>query len=127
MPAAATATTRVAARVSIGRGWLAAINGEKALALAQSAHEMDRGAEGPAGLALEMMPGTPAAEEIVKGVLAAKPDSNAVRLLYVGIAPVLRNIWVWLHYTLLSMPRRGAGSSCWNVCGGRRCCCGYSM
>ena len=31
----------------------------------------------------------------------------AVRLLYVGIALVLRNLWVWLHYTVLSMPRRG--------------------
>jgi hypothetical protein len=30
-----------------------------------------------------------------------------VRLLYVGIAWVLRNLWVWLHYTILSMPRRG--------------------
>jgi hypothetical protein len=30
-----------------------------------------------------------------------------VRLLYVGIALVLRNVWVWLHYTILSMPRRG--------------------
>jgi hypothetical protein len=30
-----------------------------------------------------------------------------VRLLYVGIALVLRNLWVWLHHTLLSMPRRG--------------------
>src|SRR3954470_9748404 len=31
----------------------------------------------------------------------------AVRLLYVGIALVLRNLWVWLHYTVLSLPRRG--------------------
>ena len=31
----------------------------------------------------------------------------AVRLLYVGIALVLRNLWVWLHYTILSMPARG--------------------
>jgi putative transposase len=31
----------------------------------------------------------------------------AVRLLYVGIALVLRDLWVWLHYTILSMPRRG--------------------
>ena len=31
----------------------------------------------------------------------------AVRLLYVGIALVLRNLWVWVHYTLLAMPRRG--------------------
>jgi len=30
-----------------------------------------------------------------------------VRLLYVGIALVLRTIWVWLHSTVLSMPRRG--------------------
>jgi tetratricopeptide (TPR) repeat protein len=83
LPYADAPETRVAARVSIGRGWLAAINGEKALALAQSAHAMDRNAEAPAGLALEMLPGTPAAEEIVKDHLAAKPDSNAVRLIYV--------------------------------------------
>ena len=75
--------TRVAARVTIGRGWLLAINGTKALALAQSAHEMDRSAEGPAGLALEMLPGTPDAEAIVLDQLAAKPDSTGVRLLYV--------------------------------------------
>ena len=30
-----------------------------------------------------------------------------VRLLSVGIALVLRNLWVWLHYALLSRPRRG--------------------
>jgi len=83
LPYADAPETRVPARVAIGRGWLSAINGEKALALAQNAHELDRSAEGPAGLALEMMPGTPAAEEIVKDHLAAKPDSNAVRLLYV--------------------------------------------
>jgi Flp pilus assembly protein TadD len=83
LPYADAPDTRVAARVSIGRGWLAAINGTKALALAQSAHDMDRNAEAPAGLALEMMPGTPAAEAIVKDHLAAKPDSNGVRLLYV--------------------------------------------
>ncbi len=83
LPYADAPDTRVAARVSIGRGWLGAINGEKALVLAQSAHEMDRNAEGPAGLALEMLPGTPAAEAIVKDHLAAKPDSNAVRLIYV--------------------------------------------
>ena len=33
-----------------------------------------------------------------------RPD---VRLLYVGIALVLRNQWVWLHDTVLAMPRRG--------------------
>ena len=30
-----------------------------------------------------------------------------VRLLYAGIALVLRNLWVWLHYTVLARPRRG--------------------
>jgi hypothetical protein len=30
-----------------------------------------------------------------------------VRLLYVGIALVLRNLWVWLHYAILARPRRG--------------------
>jgi putative transposase len=30
-----------------------------------------------------------------------------VRLLYVGIALVLRNLWVWLHYAVLSRPHRG--------------------
>ena len=30
-----------------------------------------------------------------------------VRLLYVGIALVLRNLWVWLHYTVLAERHRG--------------------
>jgi len=30
-----------------------------------------------------------------------------VRLLYVGVALVLRNVWVYLHYAVLSSPRRG--------------------
>jgi hypothetical protein len=30
-----------------------------------------------------------------------------VRLLFVGIALVLRNVWVWLHWQALSQPRRG--------------------
>ena len=75
--------TRVAARVSVGQGWLEAKNSAKALALARSAHELDRSAEAPAGLALQMLPATPQAESIVLDQLAAKPDSNGVRLLYV--------------------------------------------
>jgi hypothetical protein len=31
-----------------------------------------------------------------------------VRLLLVGVALVLRNVWVWLHYFVLSTPRRGS-------------------
>ena len=83
LPYAEAPETRGAARAGLGRGWFAAFNGAKALALAQSAYEMDRSAEAPAALALEMLPGTPAAEEIVQGHLAAKPDSNGVRLQYV--------------------------------------------
>jgi len=30
-----------------------------------------------------------------------------LRLLYVGVALVLRNVWVWLHWAVLSEPRRG--------------------
>jgi IS4 transposase len=29
-----------------------------------------------------------------------------LRLLFVGIALILRNIWVWVHYQLLAMPCR---------------------
>lgn len=31
----------------------------------------------------------------------------ALRLLFVGIALVLRNVWVWLHWQVLSHPHRG--------------------
>jgi hypothetical protein len=30
-----------------------------------------------------------------------------LRLLYVGIALILRNVWVWLHWEVLAHPRRG--------------------
>lgn len=33
--------------------------------------------------------------------------SPAVRLLLVGVALILRNVWVWLHWSVLSAPRRG--------------------
>jgi Transposase DDE domain len=32
-----------------------------------------------------------------------------VRFLYVAIAFLLRNLWVWLHHAVLSKPRRGGG------------------
>ena len=83
MPYIDAPETRVAARVSVGRAWAEAHNSVKALALAQSAHGLDPAAEAPAGLALELLPGTPAAEAIVLDQLTAKPDSNGVRLLYV--------------------------------------------
>ena len=30
-----------------------------------------------------------------------------LRLLYVGLALILRNVWVWLHWEVLAQPRRG--------------------
>jgi len=30
-----------------------------------------------------------------------------LRLLYVGIALILRNVWVWFHWEVLALPRRG--------------------
>jgi hypothetical protein len=34
--------------------------------------------------------------------------SPLVRLLWVGLSLILRNVWIWLHYELLSTPHRGA-------------------
>jgi putative transposase len=42
-----------------------------------------------------------------EGRIRTTTRNPVVRLLYVGIALVLRNLWVWLHYEVLSMPRRG--------------------
>ncbi len=75
--------TRVASLITSGRSWLAAQGNAKALAFAQRAHALDPAAEGPAVLALELPPGDAAATAIVQGHLAARPDSNGVRLLYV--------------------------------------------
>jgi tetratricopeptide (TPR) repeat protein len=74
--------TRVAAQVALGRAWLGAAEPAKALEAAQRAHAWAPAAEGPALLALEMLPQQAAAEPIVAGHLAAKPDSHGVRLLY---------------------------------------------
>jgi putative transposase len=45
--------------------------------------------------------------QLHEGRIRTTSRRPAVRLLYVGIALVLRNLWVWLHYTVLSLPRRG--------------------
>jgi putative transposase len=37
-----------------------------------------------------------------------------VRFLYVAIALLLRNLWVWLHYVVLSSPRRGCRRFNWD-------------
>jgi tetratricopeptide (TPR) repeat protein len=75
--------TRSAARVAMGRAWLAAQDNTKALELARRAHTLDPAAEAPAMLAIEMLPGSAAAEDIVVNHLKANPSSNGVRLVYV--------------------------------------------
>jgi hypothetical protein len=45
--------------------------------------------------------------QLHEGRIRTTSRRPTVRLLFVGIALVLRNLWVWLPYTLLSMPRRG--------------------
>lgn len=45
--------------------------------------------------------------QLHEGRIRTTTRNPVVRLLYVGIALVLRNLWVWLHYTILSRPRRG--------------------
>ena len=82
-PYADAADTKASASVAIGRAWLVAGDTAKALAFAQRASEADPGSEGAALLALDMLPGTPEAEAIVKRQLAARSDNPTVRLLYV--------------------------------------------
>ena len=45
--------------------------------------------------------------QLHEGRIRTTTRRPVVRLLYVGIALVLRNLWVWLHYTILWRPRRG--------------------
>ena len=82
---AAAPATATAARVAMGRGWLAAQDAARALELTQKAHRDDPLAEGPALLALELMQGNAQAEAIVTGFLKAKPDNNSVRILYARV------------------------------------------
>ncbi|MCB2020274.1 MAG: tetratricopeptide repeat protein [Rhizobacter sp.] len=77
--------TATAARVAIARGWLLAQDTALALELTQQAHAADPSAEGPALVALEMLPTTPQAEAIVTATLAANPGNNAVRMLYARV------------------------------------------
>ena len=75
--------TRSASRVTLGRAHLAAGNPPQALGLARAAQTDDPAAPAPALLALEMLPGTPAAEAIVTDYLARPEAEPAVRMAYV--------------------------------------------
>ena len=75
--------TRTASRVTLGRAHLAAGNLPQALGLARAAQSDDLAAPAPALLALEMLPGTPAAETVVTDYLARPEVEPAVRMAYV--------------------------------------------
>jgi hypothetical protein len=46
--------------------------------------------------------------ESMRSVPAIQHGERLRRLLYVGIARILRDVWVWLHWTVLARPRRGS-------------------
>ena len=75
--------TRTPARVAVARGWLAAGDTAKALALAEQAMRDDAAAPGPALLALELMASQPEAEKIVAAYLQRPDTEPAIRLAYV--------------------------------------------
>lgn len=74
--------TAVASLVAIGRAWQVAGNSERALEFARRAHARDAAADGPAVLALELLPTMADAEPIVQGYLRARPQASAVRMFY---------------------------------------------
>jgi len=83
-PYADAPDTQAAALVAMGRGWLAVPDPAKALGFAQRAAAASPAADGPSLLALDLLPGTPDAEAIVKARMAASPPPSAgLRLLYV--------------------------------------------
>jgi len=77
--------TRAAVHVAQGRTWLAAGDPAKALAMAQRAHAADPVADAPVLLALELLPGTPAAESIIQEHLQAHPKANPLRMAYARV------------------------------------------
>ncbi|HUG23206.1 tetratricopeptide repeat protein [Piscinibacter sp.] len=84
-PYADAESTRAAVAVAKGRAWLFADDKGRALQLAQAAHARDPLAEGPALLALELLPGTAQAEAVVLDHLTAKSASNGVRMVYARV------------------------------------------
>ncbi len=49
----------------------------------------------------------PSYRQMHEGRIRTSSRRPVLRPLDVGIALVLRNLWVWLHYAILSIPRRG--------------------
>ncbi|HEX6706237.1 MAG TPA: tetratricopeptide repeat protein [Albitalea sp.] len=81
-PYADLPATRAAVSVALGRAWMIAGDNTRALDMARRAQSQDPAFEGAPMLALEMLPGTAAAESIVAQHLKANPKSNSVRLIY---------------------------------------------
>ena len=75
--------TATPSRVSLGRAHLSAGNLAQALGLAKAAQAADGAAPGPVLLALEMLPATAAAEQVVTDYLARPDAEPALRLSYV--------------------------------------------
>ena len=75
--------TATPSRVSLGRAHLSAGNLPQALGLAKAAQTADGAAPGPVLLALEMLPGTAAAEQVLTDYLARPDAEPALRLSYV--------------------------------------------
>jgi tetratricopeptide (TPR) repeat protein len=71
-----------AARVAIARGWLAAGDGPRALALAQAAREADPAGAAPVLLAIDLMESQPAAEALVTSYLQRPGADSQIRLAY---------------------------------------------
>ncbi|WP_372527044.1 tetratricopeptide repeat protein [Piscinibacter sp.] len=84
-PYADAPATRSAVNVSLGRAALAERDTAHALERVQQAHQQDAAGEGPALLALEMLPATPEAEAIVTSHLQAKPASDGIRMVYARV------------------------------------------
>jgi tetratricopeptide (TPR) repeat protein len=76
------ATTRTAAQVAIGRGWLGAGEPDRALKLARQAQAEDTAAGGPVLLALELMQIRPEAESVVTAYLKSPGAEVAIRRAY---------------------------------------------
>jgi tetratricopeptide (TPR) repeat protein len=79
------APTRIPVRVALGRVWLEARDGDRALALAREAQTMDPTAPGPVLLAMELMRERPQSESLVQDYLARKDAEPALRLTYVRV------------------------------------------
>lgn len=81
-PYTSDVTTRAAALVAMGRGWLAAGDPDRALKLARQAQAEEPAAGEPVLLAMELMPSRPDAEAIVTAYLETAGAEIGVRRAY---------------------------------------------